>query len=329
MLYANDGVTERCTIEPSPHAATVETIWLDLMKPTDAERSLAEKLTGLRVPAVAEMEEIETSSRLSTENGALYLSAPMHYLDAEGVPHAAPLGFVLSEKHLMTIRFAPAPVFDAFAKRFQHQNGHHRSHEPCSVSAFLGLLEALVDRLADVLEHIGAELAAISRRVFRPEAKGALLSKTDAQLRATLRSIGRAGERLSNLRDSLLGVQRIVLFTAETASAFFPADLRPRLKTLRQDIASLNDYDVQLSNKVQFLLDATLGFINIEQNNGIKILTVVSVVGVPPTLVASIYGMNFKWIPELQWEYGYFYGLAVIVASAIVPFVWFKKRGWI
>ena len=105
--------------------------------------------------------------------------------------------------------------------------------------------------------------------------------------------------------------------------------MRPRLTTLRQDIASLTDYDVQLTNKVQFLLDATLGFINIEQNNGIKILTVVSVVGVPPTLVASIYGMNFKRIPELEWAYGYFYGLTLIVLSAIVPYVWFKKRGWI
>ena len=113
------------------------------------------------------------------------------------------------------------------------------------------------------------------------------------------------------------------------ADSWIPADLKPRFKTLRQDIASLSDYDVQLANKVQFLLDATLGFINIEQSNGIKVLTVVSVVGVPPTLLASIYGMNFKWIPELQWEYGYFYGLAVIVLSGVLPFWWFKRKGWI
>ena len=245
----------------------------------------------------------------------------MTYLDTEGISRIAPLGFVLSAKHLMTIRFAELPVFDLYAQRFQGF-----AARPCSVAAFLGLLEAIIDRLADVLEHVGADLDLVSRRVFRPENPKA--TKTDVQLRATLRNIGRAGERLSNIRDSLLGVQRIVSYVTESV-AWVPVEQKPRLNVLRQDIASLSEYDTRLSDKVQFLLDATLGFINIEQNNGIKVLTVVSVVGVPPTLVASIYGMNFKWIPELQWEYGYFYGLAVIVASAVLPLFWFKKRGWI
>ncbi len=327
MLYVNTGLDQRREIEPEAHAAEelADGVWIDLLRPNDAERSLAERATSLRVPAMADLSEIESSSRLATEGGALYLSAPMHYLDTDGTSHTTPIGFVLSDKYLMTVRFTTAPVFETYARRFRG----HPDRPPSSVAAFLGLLEAMVDRLADVLEHLGAQLDVISRRVFKPEVKGARLSKTDVQLRATLRSIGRVGERLSNLRDSLLGMQRIVLYTAETASPWLPSKQRPRLKTLRQDIASLTDYDAQLANKVQFLLDATLGFINIEQNNGIKILTVVSVVGVPPTLVASIYGMNFKWIPELQWEYGYLYGLAVIAASGIIPLIWFKKRGWV
>jgi magnesium transporter len=144
-----------------------------------------------------------------------------------------------------------------------------------------------------------------------------------------LRSIGRAGDRLSNLRDSLLGIQRIVLYATQHAAGFMPAEDRQRLKTVRQDVTSLTDYDGQLANKVQFLLDATLGFINIEQNNSIKILTVVSVVGVPPTLVASIYGMNFKTMPELDWAWGYPYGLTMIVLTAVIPLIWFKRKGWI
>lgn len=330
MLYANDGVSERCTIDPAPHADAPDLIWLDLLKPTDTERSLAERLTGLRVPAVAELEEIESSSRLSTENGVLYLSSPMHYLDDNGVSHASALGFVLSDKYLMTIRFAELPSFDAFAKHFPHERGRHAAHgpAPCSVAAFVGLLETSVDRLADVLEHMGAELDTISRRVFRPEVKSESLTRTDAQLRATLRNIGRTGDRLSNLRDSLLGIMRIAQYTAEVASDWVPQELRPRFITLKQDILSLNDYDAQLMNKVQFLLDATLGFINIEQNTGIKILTVVSVMGIPPTLIAGIYGMNFKWIPELQWEYGYIYAWIFMIVSAVVPLLWFKKKGW-
>ncbi len=325
MLYINTGHAPRRALQAHSEPPSPGAIWIDLLNPTDEERSAAERLTGLRVPAQAELAEVESSSRLATEGRTLYLSMSMAYRSAEGVPMTAPLGFVLSPDHLMTVRSAVLPAFEQFAERFM---GGPR--EPCSVSAFLGLLEATVDRLADVLELVGADLDAISRRVFRPEHGGMpKRAQMDLQLRATLRGVGNAGERVSNIRDSLLGVNRIVQYTDEVAGGWVPEDLRPRFKTLSRDIASLSDYDIQLTDKVQFLLDATLGFINIEQNNGIKILTVVSIVGVPPTLIASIYGMNFKNIPELQWEHGYAYGLTAIALSAILPLLWFKRRGWI
>jgi magnesium transporter len=327
MLYLNSGTSPRQVIAAEPHApeeAEREAVWLDLFNPTDEERSIVERATGLRVPAQADLAEIESSSRLSTEGEAIYLSTPMTYRTPDGVSHTAPLGFVLTRKHLLTVRFAPLPVFDSFAEHFA------AGTRATSVGAFLGLIEAIVDRLADVLEHVGADLDGISRRVFRADRdKERNSQRVDAQLRATLRAVGRSGERLSNIRDSLVGTQRIVIYTHDTGESWIPRETLLRFRTIRQDVASLMDYDVQLGNKVQFLLDATLGFINIEQNNGIKILTVVSVVGVPPTLIASIYGMNFKWIPELQWEYGYFYGLALILASAVLPLLWFKRRGWI
>ena len=325
MLYLNAGLAPRHSFHPHDGLPEPAPVWVDLLNPTDQERSAAERLTGLRVPAEADLAEIESSSRLSSEGKTLSLSTPMIYRAADGLSKVAPLGFVLSPEHLMTVRFADLPMFDQFAERFVGSPA-----QSCSVAAFLGLLEAIVDRLADILEHVGGDLDALSRRVFRPERGGTPnAARTDMQLRATLRTVGTAGERVSNIRDSLLGVNRIVLYTDDTAADWIPAHLRPRFKTLRQDIASLSDYDVQLTNKVQFLLDATLGFINIEQNNGIKILTVVSVVGVPPTLMASIYGMNFKMMPELEWHYGYAYGLTVIILSGVLPFLWFKRRGWI
>ena len=324
MLYLNTGHAPRQALQPDSHAHAAEGVWLDLVSPTDAERSLAERVTGLRVPAQTDLAEIESSSRLAVDGRVLTLSTPMTYLGPDGISMVAPLGCVLSPDHLMTVRFAEMPVFDLFATRFAITERH-----PCSIAAFVGLMEAVVDRLADVLEQVGGELDGMSRRVFRPEDAVRNAAVTDKKLRATLRGVGRAGERLSNIRASLLGVNRIIGYTREVAGEWIPADLLPRFTTLRQDIASLADYDVQLGNKVQFLLDATLGFINIEQANGIKVLTVVSVVGVPPTLLASIYGMNFKYIPELQWEYGYFYGLAVIVLSGILPLLWFKRKGWI
>ena len=325
MLYVNTGHAPRLALQPEPHVRPVEGVWLDLVSPTDAERHLAEHATGLQVPAQADLAAIENSSRLAVNGQVLTLSTPMTYLSPDGISMVGPLGFVLSPDHLMTVRFAEMPVFDVFAARFASQEGH-----PCSIAAFAGLLEAIVDRLADVLEQVGGQLDGMSRQVFRPDDDKAYnASVMTEKLRVTLRGVGRAGERLSNIRDSLLGVQRILGYTREVADAWIPKDLLLRFTTLRQDIASLSDHDVQLSNKVQFLLDATLGFINIEQSNGIKLLTVVSVVGVPPTLLASIYGMNFKGMPELQWTYGYEYGLAVIVLSGILPLWWFKRKGWI
>lgn len=326
MLYLNTGHSARTKLDPAPHAHadTDGAVWLDLVDPTEQERSEVERLTKLRVPAKADVAEIESSSRLSVENNSLYLSTPMTYRNREAGTSIAPLGFVLSPERLITIRFAEMPVFDSFAEKFAGL-GH-----VSSAGAFMSLLEAIVDRLADVLEHIGADLERMSHEIFREEGdheKNA--SKIDARLRGTLRAVGRSGEKLSNLRDSLVGTQRVAIYVSEMGGRWMEKDQLHRCGTLRKDIASLMEYDVQLSNKVQFLLDATLGFINIEQNNGIKVLTVVSVVGVPPTLIASIYGMNFKWIPELQWDFGYFYGLSVIVLSAVLPLLWFKKRGWI
>ena len=326
MLYANTGLSARTRVEASPHSLhnADGAVWLDLIDPADEERSEVERVTKLRVPARADIAEIESSSRLLAEGDTLYLSTSMTYRNRDGDSAIGPLGFVLSPHRLITIRFAEMPVFDTFAERFVG------SGRASSVGAFIGLLEAIIDRLADVLEHVGAELETISHQIFRTEDDHERnASKIDMKLRGTLRTIGRIGERLANLRDSLVGVQRIMIFVHDMGTGWIEKGTLQRCSTMRKDISSLMEYDVQLSNKVQFLLDATLGFISIEQNNGIKVLTVVSVVGVPPTLVASIYGMNFKWIPELQWEYGYFYGLAVIVLSAIIPLLWFKRRGWI
>jgi magnesium transporter len=144
-----------------------------------------------------------------------------------------------------------------------------------------------------------------------------------------LRKIGRAGDLTSKIRNSLLGLGRMVPYVAGLGATWLAAEVKPHLETLRQDIVSLNDYDAHLSNNVQLLLDATLGLINIEQNNIIKVLTIVSVVGVPPTLVASMYGMNFRHMPELDWAWGYQYGLVLIALSAILPLLWFKLRGWL
>jgi magnesium transporter len=305
-----------------------DVVWIDMLKPDANEIACVERATGLSVPSIEELSEIESSSRLRTEDGALYMSAPLIYRAESDQPMATPVGFVLTRDRLITVRFEELASFAALANRTAvPDTGPFGSAE-----IFAELMEAIVDRLADILERIAGELDALSHRLFRAAPTEPLTrrppARESADLRLSLRRVGHSGDLASKIRDSLLGIGRIIPFVTSLGAEWFPPEVKPRLDTLRQDIASLNDYDAHLVNKVQLLLDATLGLINIEQNNIIKVLTIVSVVGVPPTLVASMYGMNFKYMPELSWSWGYPYGLAMIALSAVLPLLWFKWRGW-
>ena len=327
MLSNSRGVRSELKANTENEVLPRDVVWVDLLEPEPAEISLVEKITGLAVPSLDELSEIESSSRLRARDGALYLSAPLIYRPEPDQPVSTPVGFVLTRDRLITVRFADLPAFASFADR----NRSPDSQRVTSASIFTELLERVVDRLADALERSASELDTLSHRLFRKGPTGPLSRRRsvgEADLRVILRRVGHNGDLASKIRDSLLGIARIVPFVSTLAADWLPAELKPRLETLRQDVASLNDYDAHLLNKVQLLLDATLGLINIDQNNIIKVLTIVSVVGVPPTLVASMYGMNFKNMPELGWAWGYPYGLTVIALSAIIPLLWFKWRGW-
>jgi magnesium transporter len=326
-LYNSRGACSEPAPEPGKAVLAPDVVWLDLLKPEANEIAFVEKTTGLTVPKLDELSEIESSSRLRARDGALYLSAPLIYRPEPDQPLSTPVGFVLTRDRLITVRFAELPSFSSFADRTIPPDRQPAT----SPILFTELIEAIVDHLADALERSASELDTLSHRLFREGPKGPLSRRRpigEADLRVILRRVGHNGDLASKIRDSLLGMARIVNFVSTIAADWLPPELKPRLETLRQDIASLNDYDAHLANKVQLLLDTTLGLINIDQNNIIKVLTIVSVVGVPPTLVASIYGMNFKHMPELDWAWGYPYGLALIGLSAMLPLLWFKWRGW-
>jgi len=299
--------------------------WVDMLDPTEADKAWVEGKYGFRIPSRRELSEIESSSRVSEENGVLYLSMPIvAYADAlDQAP--SPLGFVLSKDVLVTIRYTPLRSFDAVVAKLS-KNGSPRS----GLVVFATIIDEMVDLMADLLEAIGAELDEISRNIFPRRGKGRRkLNQSNEALRGILTDVGNVGERASRIRDILLGLQRIVPFVEAPARAWIPPEVQQRLKTAQTDIVSLTDYETHLSNKVQFLLDAVLGLINTKQNDIFTVLTVVSVVGIPPTLVASIYGMNFKNMPELSWAWGYQWGLFLIVLSTIIPILWFKWRGWL
>jgi magnesium transporter len=191
------------------------------------------------------------------------------------------------------------------------------------------VFESIIDRVADLLEGAAAELDQVSRGIFHQKQHRRDANRSELFQRNILAKVGRIGERLSHIRDVLLGVGRIVPFVLEVRHAPAPDPIAARLKAVRHDILSLNDYEAHLAGKVQFLLDAVLGFITISQNDIFKVLTVASIVGIPPTLMAGVYGMNFKNMPELNWSFGYPFGLIVIVISALIPLAWFKWKGWL
>jgi magnesium transporter len=301
-----------------------EVIWIDLLDPTDEEKGFVESRTHIQVPTMQALSEIEASSRLQVSRGVIYLSTPI--LARSDTPEAflSPVGFILSPTVLVTVRFAKLSSFDQVAEQI-----HHDPSLATNVGVFTALLEAIVDRGADVLEELRSELDQISRKVFRgnPAHRSHTVRSTDA-LRMTLSAVGAIGERVSQARDVLLGVGRIASFARDIGEEWLTPGFRVRLRAVLKDVASLNEYEAHLSGKVQFLLDAVLGYITIEQNDLFKVLTIASVVGIPPTLIAGLYGMNFKFMPELDWVWGYPFGLALILISALIPLIWFKWRGW-
>lgn len=301
-----------------------KTWWIDLNDPTPAEIEAAERICRFSVPSREELSAIETSSRLAEDDGILYLSMPV-VARADAVDEApSPLGFVLSKDYLVSIRYADLHSFELVAARFAKPDA-----PKTAIETFTAIAEAMVEVTADALEAAGTELDALSRSIFPRRQKRTRKGQiSNAALRDILLDVGNIGERSSRVRDILLGLQRLVHFVG-AHRVWVPAEIQERLATVGTDIVSLTDYEEHLANKAQFLLDAVLGLINTKQNDIFTVLTVVSVVGIPPTLVASIYGMNFKVMPELSWTYGYAWGLGLIALSTIVPLAWFKWRGWI
>ncbi len=314
----------RAAAADAPHA-----VWFDLLNPMPAEIAFVVRETSLSLPEESDIVEIENSSRLSVDGDVLTMTMPIVTRTPQGL-RASACGFVLAPNRLVTIRFATGPVFDNFPTQ-PHEVG--KSEAAHAAFIFVGLLESIVDKHADALENLRSELDALSHRVFhnghgKIVAKGGRKPNEEMELRALLTTLGRAYDTLSFLRDSQLGIGRIAPYVS-TSAGWLPKPVDKRLKTLYTDITSLNEFSTHLSDKVQFLLDATLGLINIAQSTLMKVFTIVSVVGIPPTLIAGIYGMNFVNIPELHWAYGYPYAWMVMILSAVLPLLWFRAKSWI
>jgi magnesium transporter len=309
------GVPGQETVTPSNGwRPPQDALWLDLISPLREEELAVEAALGLELPTREEMREIEPSSRLYREHGATFMTATLLARREGEARFDAPVTFVLAKGLLITIRYAELRAFDLFAERA------HSLEVASSSSCLFNLLDAVVERLADLLETTGETVEGVSASIFsRP--KG-------AQFEALLTDLARAQSLTSMTRNSLVSLAR--LFSFATLAPEVEADpiCLAHMKTLQRDGQSLTEHAGFQSSHIAFLLDAALGLINIEQNGIIKFFSVAAVILMPPTLVASVYGMNFKNMPELEFHYGYPMALSMMAVSAIVPILWFKRRGW-
>lgn len=298
-----------------------DTIWIDLYRPTKKEEAIVEQAIGLEIPTREEMLEIELSSRLYKNKDALFMTAAMIAYSESSDPQIDAVTFVLTSEKLLTIRYMKPQAFKLFT--LQLQKTSELTDRPTEL--FIQLLEATVDRLADILETVGHRLEDYSKLIFRPEEN--VNESPDYQL--LIQGIGNNADLNTKTRESLLSFSRILSFFTQSAKENLDNEELTRLATLSKDVGSLSDHSSFISSKVNFLLDATLGMINIEQNAIIKIFSVAAVIFLPPTLIASIYGMNFKFMPELSYKWGYLVALSLMLLSAYLPYKFFKRKKWL
>lgn len=307
----------------NPHADITlqKAVWIDLLSPTYEDEGLVEKAIGLDVPTRDDMREIEISSRLYKKNKVLFMTASMLMHSETREPILDVVSFILTEKQLVTVRYFELQTFLLFGLRINKQE----ITEDNANKVLIQLLETAIDRIADILERVGTSVDKHSQMIFRPDIKAQ--EKLDFQ--QLLQEIGSNGDLGAKARESLISFSRLISYFRQNREHDLDSSSRVRLDTLSSDIHALNDHVSFLSNQVTFLLNATLGMIDINQSNIIKIFSIAAVIFLPPTLVASIFGMNFKFMPGLDWSFGYPAAILLIIISAFIPYQFFKWRKWL
>lgn len=300
-------------------------VWIDLLNPTPAEERAVQAALQLEIPTREEMQEIESSSRLYREGDVLFLTANFLYGVDSGEYGSTAISFVLTNSTLVTVRYATPKAFTVFGARAQR----HPSLLQSPDAVMLHLFEQVVDRLADILEKVGADMDKASQSTFRASRADFKMQRRDDKLKNALFTLGQVGEVTTRASETLLGLSRILTFVGAEKATAVRKENQAQIKTLVRDVRSLVEHANFLNSKAQFLLDAVLGVINVEQNAIIKTFTVASVALMPPTLIASIYGMNFEFMPELKMALGYPMALMLMVISAFLPILYFRRKGWL
>ncbi|MBU2581535.1 MAG: magnesium transporter CorA family protein [Alphaproteobacteria bacterium] len=321
--YAFDNERLLADTAPATGGAARPPVWIDLQEPTLAEIAEIESEFGINLPSRDEMQEIEVSSRLYQEGQAHFMTTMLVYRVDTSDPQTGEVTFVLMKDTAITIRFASPRAFQNFSRQATTGDIPCRSPE----AIIIGLLETIVEREADLIELLQNRTETTSKQIF--EMKGHEYSRA-RRYSVALKEIGKINVLTSRTRESLVTQSRLLTYFSNFAqNSALDGSMRQRIRTIQQDVISLSAHVDYLSGRLTFLMDATIGLVSIEQNQIIKLFSVVAVMLMPPTLIASIYGMNFRHMPELDMTWGYPIAVSAMVVSAIVPFVYFKRKGWL
>ncbi len=321
--YRTDGTAEIIGPDSVKDRISPDIVWIDLVSPSVEEEHAVERVTGIPLPTREELKDIEPSSRLYVENDAVYMTASLIYKADTPLPQLTDIAFILHDNRLITIRYAEPKSFALFSASLLRSSDHCKS----GAALLSSLLETVADRTAEILESLASRLDALSVAVFvdRKTAK----RRPPRFLEDKLIDIAAHHQLVSKVRDSLVSLSRLVTFLSAQPAIRSDSLATELCAVVARDIQSLGEHAAFVGNNITFMLDAALGLINVEQNSIIKIFSIASVVFLPPTLVASIYGMNFRILPELEWSYGYPMALAGMLLSAVIPFLFFRWKGWL
>ncbi len=325
MITAYRSNCKSVEIRDLSHAAEFpeDAVWIDMVEPTREEELYVEKIVGIEVPTRDDLKDIEPSARLYTDDGAVFMTASLLWKAETDAPTLTDVAFILVGNRLITIRYAHPKSFALFIAALHRVPEQWRS----GAALLAKLLETITDRTAEILEQSVARIDILSTHVFGDRAKK--VRKPSNYLEQKLRDIAGHQRLVSKVRDSLASLARLMTFFYTVPAVQKDHATKELARTVSRDIQSLTEHASYIAGNITFLLDASLGLINIEQNSIIKIFSIAAVVFLPPTLVASIYGMNFDYMPELKWAAGYPYSLGLMVISAIVPFFFFRWKGWL
>lgn len=316
MLMAfslNKGALEQIAINAATDLGS-EVIWVDLINPTEEERDWLRIAYAQELPTIDDLYEIEASSRFYENEYGLHISS--YFLNyADNNPGNISAAFVFNGDRLFTLREEELAAFRLF--RMRGRKGLVNINN--SKSILLGLFETKVENLADILERIHADLEETSQQV--------LGNAENDDMESVLTDLARQEDVNGKVRISMMDLQRMLYLLLR--AGILNAEQSERLRDIIRDSESLIAHSSFLFDKIKFLLDTTLGFINVNQNKIIKIFSVASVMFLPPTMIASVYGMNFELMPELKWHLGYPFGLGLMITSAVLPFWYFRRRGWL